>query len=305
MTHTHRADDSGDAHVTPVTPGEDARTVLINNISWGAVLAGVVVALTTTLILNLFGLGVGIATLDPGTGDNPAASTLSIAAALWWVAAGVFASAAGGYVAGRLCGRPKESTAGYHGLTSWAATTLLIFYMLTTSVGAVVGGVYNSVSGALGTAVEGAASAAGPALNGDGDLFAGIEEDIRATTGGNDPAALRDAAISAVRAAVTGDEAEAEEARGRAAQALATARNVPLPEAEAQIDDYVARYQAASEQAVQQATEIADATARVVSLGAIFATIALVLGGVAAWFAGRSGAVDPTVTGIAVARRRV
>ena len=29
------------AHMSPVTPAEDARTVMLNRISWGAVLAGV------------------------------------------------------------------------------------------------------------------------------------------------------------------------------------------------------------------------------------------------------------------------
>jgi hypothetical protein len=34
-------------HVTPVTPDEDMRTILINRISWGAVFGGVVIALAT------------------------------------------------------------------------------------------------------------------------------------------------------------------------------------------------------------------------------------------------------------------
>jgi cytidylate kinase len=54
-------------HVTPVTPAEDARTILLNKVSWGAVFAGVVVALVTQLILNMIGIGIGAATPDPGT----------------------------------------------------------------------------------------------------------------------------------------------------------------------------------------------------------------------------------------------
>jgi hypothetical protein len=50
MTHqpvTPRARGDSDApHLSPVTPAEDARTILINQISWGAVLAGIVMALT-------------------------------------------------------------------------------------------------------------------------------------------------------------------------------------------------------------------------------------------------------------------
>ena len=51
--------DSDAPHLSPVTPAEDARTILINKISWGAVLAGVVVALVAQLILNMIGIGIG------------------------------------------------------------------------------------------------------------------------------------------------------------------------------------------------------------------------------------------------------
>jgi hypothetical protein len=94
-------------HVSPVTPAEDVRTVLINKVSWGAVLAGVAVALVTHLILNMLGVGIGAATLDPGTGDNPSASTFSIGAANWFAVAGILAALAGGVAAGWLSGQPK------------------------------------------------------------------------------------------------------------------------------------------------------------------------------------------------------
>ena len=58
--------DAGAPHMSPVTPAEDARAIVINKTSWGAVLAGVVVALFTRLILNMIGLGLGAGTLDPG-----------------------------------------------------------------------------------------------------------------------------------------------------------------------------------------------------------------------------------------------
>jgi len=46
----------------------------------------------------------------------------------------------------------------------------------------------------------------------DADPFSDIEQSVRSTTGGNDPAALRDAAVVTVRAAVTGDQQKAQEA---------------------------------------------------------------------------------------------
>ena len=89
-TPRHRGDQDA-PHTSPVTPAEDVRTIMLNRISWGAVLAGVAVALVTQLLLNMLGLGIGIATLDPGTGDNPTASTFSIGAGIWWTLSGIIA----------------------------------------------------------------------------------------------------------------------------------------------------------------------------------------------------------------------
>ena len=296
MTHIDTPRSMGDTdapHMSPVTPDEDFRTIMLNRVSWAAVLAGVVVALVTQLLLNMLGLGIGVATLDPGTGDNPAATTFSIAAGLWWTVSGIIAAFVGGYVAGRLSGRPKESTTGWHGITAWAFTTLLIFYLLTTTIGAVVGGTFSTLSNAVGGIGQTAAQAAAPALA-NADPFAAIEEQVRST--GNDPEALRNAAVSAVRAAVTGDQAEAQEAQNRAAEALARAQNIPIEEARAQVQGYAQQYQQAVDQAQQTATEAADAAASAVSTGALFGFFALVLGAAAAWFGGRFGTVEPTIT---------
>jgi hypothetical protein len=54
-----------------VTPIEDAHTILLRKVSREAVFLGVMVALVVHLILNLFGVGIGAAAIDPCTGDNP------------------------------------------------------------------------------------------------------------------------------------------------------------------------------------------------------------------------------------------
>jgi hypothetical protein len=152
-------------HETTVTPAEDVRSILLNQIAWSAVFAGVVAALALHIILNLLGLGVGAATIDPGSGENPDATTFSIGAGIWWTVSGIIASAVGGYIAGRTSGKPKESTAAFHGVTAWATTTLVIFYLLTTSVGAVVGGIYNTVSGVVEQTSDDAAQSAANSPN--------------------------------------------------------------------------------------------------------------------------------------------
>lgn len=271
---------------------EPLATAALHQVSWGAIFAGTAVALAVQFLLNLLGVGIGAAVIDPAGADNPEATTFSIAGGLWFVLSGIVAAFAGGYLASRLSGRPSASTGGYHGLTSWAVTTLIVLYLLTTSVGALVGGAFtglSSIVGGAGRTAATVATTAAPALATATDPLADIERQIRETTGGNDPAALRDTAVAAFRALATGDEAQAEEARNRAADALARAQNIPPDQARARVEEYERSYRATVDEAQRRATEAADAAATVVSSGAFLGFVALVLGAIAAWIGGWYG----------------
>jgi hypothetical protein len=309
MTHqpvTPRARGDSDApHLSPVTPAEDARTILINQISWGAVLAGILLALIAQLLLNLLGVGIGLATVDPAAANNPDPKTFSIGAGVWWTVSGIIAAFIGGYAAGRLSGRPKESTTGWHGLTAWAGTTLVVFYLLSTVLGSLVGGAFNVVSGAMGGVGQIATTAAQtavPAVASGSNPLGDIEQRIRSMSGGTDPAAARDAAVAAVRALLTGDPSQVGAARERAAAALAQAQNIPIEQAREQISQYEQQYRQTVDQAKQKAAAAADTAAKAVSRAALFSVLALALGAVAGWFGGRAGAVDPTLTSRSLVR---
>lgn len=276
------------------TARDDLHTVLMNRISWGAVLAGVVLMLAMHVALNMIGVGIGAATLDPGTNDNPAASSLSIGAAVWWTLSGVIATFVGAMVAGRLAGSPRRSTGALHGVTAWALTLLVILYLFASAAGSLAGGAFgalSNVAGGLGRTAASAATAAAPAaVRNAADPFAGIEQSIRG--GGNDPAALRDGATAAMRALVTGDQAQAGQARERAAEALARAQGIPIEEARTRVGQYEQQYREAADQAKAAATRAADATARAVSSGMLLASLGLFFGVLAAWFGGRYGSSD-------------
>ncbi|WP_088347619.1 MULTISPECIES: PhnA-like protein [Rhodomicrobium] len=299
--HPDTLRDRGDpdaARFTTTTAADDARTMLLNRLSWSAVLGGVVVALVTQLILNMFGIGIGAATLDPSGGavNNPSVTSFSVGAGIWWALSGILAALAGGYTAGRLAGRPQEAIAGWHGLTAWALTTLVIFYLLTSSIGGIIGGAYNTLSNAVGTAASTAGGAVQSAVADGTDPFASIERTVRGTSGGDDPGALRDNAIAAMRAVISGDPAQAGEARERATQALARAQNISVEQARTQVAQYEQQYRQAVETAKARAAEAADVAAHAVSRGALFAAISLVLGAIAAWLGGRMGAVESTIS---------
>ncbi|MEL6063002.1 PhnA-like protein [Methylobacterium sp. DCY52] len=290
----------------------DTRAVLLNHVSWGAIFAGAATALVTQVIVNLVGVGVGLASVGTTAADNPSASTVSLGAGLWFVASGLVASLAGGLIAGRLSGKPLPGAAALHGLVSWAVTTLVVLYLLTSAASGLVGGTLSTVSGVLGGAsnlvggtVQTAAQAAAPSLSKISNPLEGIEQRVREQSAGQDPQAARDAAVAAVRAVLTGDPAQKEQARSRAADALAKAQGITPDQARAQIDDYQKQYEQAVSTAKQKA-EAAAATAKSAAMqGAFYAAIALILGALAAFLGGRLGAPKPATLPGAYETRRV
>ncbi|AWN38455.1 PhnA-like protein [Methylobacterium radiodurans] len=289
----------------------DTRAVLLNQVSWGAIFAGAVTALVTQVVVNLVGVGVGLAAVGGDAADNPAASTVSLGAGLWFVASGIVASLAGGLIAGRLSGKPLPGAAALHGLVSWAVTTLVVLYLLTSAATGLVGGTLSTVSGALGGAgnlvggtIQTAAQAAAPSLSKIQNPLDGIEQKVREQAAGQDPQAARDAAVAAVRAVLTGDAAQKEQAKARAADALAKAQGTTPDQAKAQIEDYQRQYEQAVATAKQKAEAAAVTAKSAATQGAFYAALALILGALAAFFGGRLGAPKPaTLLGAYDARR--
>ena len=287
----------------------DAATILLKRISWGAVFAGVVLSLITHLLLNMLGLGIGIMTIDPATGATPQASTLGIGAGVWWTVAGIIAAYVGGLVAGRLAGKPHAQTAGWHGLVTWAATTLVIFYLLTSVVGSVLGGAFRVVGNAASGLGQAAAAAAPAVADAVGGAAGGPIDEIRrqvrdfVATAQNDPQATRDALVENVARMLTGDEAARAQARDQAIDALASAANIPRDQAEARVNQWQQQFQAATQQAEQKARQAAEQTAEAVSRGALFSFVALLLGAIAGWFGGRSGTPREEIVSVATTLR--
>jgi hypothetical protein len=289
-------------HTSPGTPAEDVRATTAS-VSWGAVLAGVVLGMVTQVILNMLGIGIGAATLDPATGNNLSVSSFSLGAGIWFAVGGVVAALVGGYAAGRLSGQAVESTAGWHGLSAWALSTLMVLCLLTTAVGGLFGGSYRAIGGVFsgtasrtGATVQTAAQVTAPNMSRAADPLSSVERSFRSASGGNDPAVLRDAAVDVIRATATGDRQKVQQAREQSAQAIAKAQNIPEDHTRAQVQNYEEQYRQTVEQAKEQTARAADAAAKAVSRVALFGAISFLLGGVAAWFGGRLGAVDPTIT---------
>ena len=275
---------------TAVIP-DDRRTQMLNRVSWGAILAGLVTALVVQVLLNLLGIGIGLSSVSAvDTANNASASGFSMTAGIWWTVSGILASFAGGAVAGRLCGAALVNTARWHGFVTWAAATLVLFWLLTTALGGVLSGAFSAlrgtvqgVGGAASTLATGAGNAAGMV---DGS---GLEQQIKSLINPNDAQNVQSHLTSYLRASISGDTAAADKARDQAVDGLAKTANVSPEEAKKRLAEVEQQARAAAEKVKQQATDAAEAARKGAAQAGIFGTIALLLGALAAWIGGGVG----------------
>ena len=150
-------------------PLADAQSSAGSAVSWGAVLAGAVAAAALSLILIILGVGFGMSSISVWSGQGISAMTLGITTIAWLAFTQIIAYGMGGYLAGRL--RTKWVSAHSdevyfrdtaHGFLTWALASLLCATLLTSAIGAIVGGAAKAgstpVGGAASAAITGAAS---------------------------------------------------------------------------------------------------------------------------------------------------
>ena len=138
--------------VAPSGPASPSGSYL----EWGSILGGAVLSVAITTLLTTFGSAIGLSLVSFEPSRSTGLTALAIAGALWVLWVTVTASAAGGYMAGRMR-RPAADASrherhvrdGSHGLIVWAVGALLVAALAASSV-----------AGVARTAAAGAASAA-------------------------------------------------------------------------------------------------------------------------------------------------
>ena len=86
-----------------------------SRISWGAVLAGAVVAVATTILLSLLGAAIGAGTIRPLDTTSTDVAHFGSGAAIWEIINLALSMAFGGYVAARLSGTHSHLDGELHG----------------------------------------------------------------------------------------------------------------------------------------------------------------------------------------------
>jgi len=277
----------------PVVP--EGAPVLRHRISWGAILAGALVAIVIGTALNILGAGIGLTTVDAQAHDSPAASTMGIASAVWLLFANLLGLAIGGYVAARLSGTSDRSDATLHGAAVWATAYLVSAVLLgslasgaANTAGSALSGVMGTISSGAGQVVRSAAPQVDPTQ---------LAERARAALSGpSDPARMtteqRGAEITQlVGKRIAGGELSGDD-RTRLNRLVAAEAGISEQDAATRVQAYEAEAQRTAQEAERRAREAADASAKAASITAFSIFAALLLGAIAAIIGARTGTRD-------------
>lgn len=253
-------------------------------LEWESILGGTVLSVAITTLFTTFGSAIGLSLVSFEPSRSTGLTALAIAGALWALWVTVTASAAGGYLAGRMR-RPAADASqherhvrdGSHGVIVWAVGALLVAALAASSV-----------AGLARTAATGAASAAtsaSTALSQQPDPMATAVDMLTRTTG-TAPVTQgeRDEASRIlVRSLVNGQLDQGD--RSYVASRMAARMNIAQPEAEKQIDDAFARLNHAKETAKQAA----ERARKVGIISAFLTAAALLVGAATSWMAAQFG----------------
>ncbi len=148
------------------------------NVSWSAIIAGVVTFIAFLIMFSLIGSAIGLGVTDV-TSNDPFKG-VGTGLAIWGVLTLLISLLAAGFVAGITAARVGL----IHGFLTWATSVIILFVLLTfTTINTfqTVGSIFGSVGSAVGQGAGSVASTAGNAIqstfNSVTDNFTGVDTD--------------------------------------------------------------------------------------------------------------------------------
>ncbi|WP_316807710.1 hypothetical protein [Pedobacter agri] len=146
------------------TSTDNTAISFINRLTWSAIIAGVFIAIAVQLLLSFLGLGIGFGSINPMEEAKPF-SGLGTGALIWWIITMLISVFTGGWVAGWFSNHIQRTDLVLHGLLTWCLLTFLNMYLITSSVGKIVGGVGSVINKGFSMAGDGLKAAAPEAGN--------------------------------------------------------------------------------------------------------------------------------------------
>jgi hypothetical protein len=102
-------------------------------LSWGSVIAGVILSSIVYLVMSVLGTAIGASLLSPLSQPNPLHG-FGFGSGVWVIVTTVLAVFIGSYFAGRCA----PVLGWLHGLLSWAVMTLLVLFGMTSLIGGAI-----------------------------------------------------------------------------------------------------------------------------------------------------------------------
>ena len=218
-------------------PTADGRPV--HRTAWGAVIAGALTALMTTLLLTLLFGGIGLNSFDPATSADPVGNGTGSIIAI--VITNLLSLFLGGWVAGRLAGSPRRSDSVIHGILTWGVLTLATIFLLSSAVGRLVGGAASLLGSSVSTVAQVAPEA--------GNALSNIAPNLDVQNQVNQ--FLTDAGVQ-------NPEQTSQQLIQRATQRVQNGESLTSPDAQQEFSDFLAQNSDLSEQEIQ--TQVQDFT---------------------------------------------
>lgn len=250
-------------------------------LSWRAIIAGAVAALSLSLVLIAIGGAVGFASISPWPQEGVSATTFQIGAGLYLVVTAMLASTVGGYIAGRLRSR-WPGLYGYevqfrdtaHGFLAWALAAVIGAAALGGAASVLAGGA------ASGTADAGSAAAAGAPSDYYADMLLRPAPGAQAAReAGSTEATNREVRRIFVHNMAAGENEFAAGDRAYLAQLVAARTGRNQADAERRVTEVIMQARAAADEARSTAAAMSIWLAISMLVGAFSASLAAIEGG--------------------------
>jgi len=252
-----------------------------SRISWGAVIAGAVVAVATSVMLSLLGAAIGAGSINVLNASSSDLSSYGTGAAIWQAINFVLSMAFGGYVASRLSGTHSHLDGELHGLTMWGLAVLLGSVLLAQAISSMAGFVGREASSVVSQTVGSAATLSG-VTGPEADQRTVLDRLESVLSNSNDLTTMNHDQIGREIAGLVGTSLASgslsEANRNRLVSLVAAQYGITNDEAAQRVTRLENDVKARVAQAVQRAREAADTAAHGASLAARALFTALVLG---------------------------
>ena len=251
-------------------------------VDWPAIFAGAVAAAAISLVLMSFGSAIGLSLTNPFGREGVSLFWIAIAMTIYVVWVQVSAFMLGGYITGRMRRRNFDATEhesdvrdGLHGLMVWGTAVVISGLLAFGGLGSLAQGAGAAIGGVGAQAVEEV---------GDADPFAGAADVLFRGSEPQQGTGQRDEVVRILASGLAG-EGVSDADRDYLVSLAADRAGLSDEEAQARVDDVIARAQA-----VQDDIEAAaDEAAKVAILLAFITAASLAVGAAGAWFAATAG----------------